>query len=175
MAERPVYDPPQTKLKTLVTPTGTLRTNNPSINQILQHEKESNIVIPNEDLPRESFSSDQLRMYWRQFAFQAKEQAKETLYNAMIKRDPIIVDSHLIRIEVDNTVQMNMLDASKQEMTDFFRTHLKNYDIQIDCFVTENIDTEQQFLSPKDQFLALARKYPNLHTFKSSFNLDFDY
>ncbi len=159
----------------MVTPTGTLKTNHPSIKQILQQEEENSVVIPNEDLPRESFSSDQLRMYWRQYAFQAKEQAKETLYNAMVKRDPIIAEGNLIRIEVDNSVQMSMIDASRQEMTDFFRTHLKNFDIQLDCFITENEDTEQQFLSPKDQFLALARKYPNLHSFKSSFNLDFDY
>ncbi len=114
-------------------------------------------------------------MFWRQYAFQAKEKAQETLYNAMVKRDPIIAEGNLIRIEVDNAVQMSMLDASRQEMTDFFREHLKNFDIQLDCFITENEDTEQQFLSPKDQFMALARKYPNLHTFKSSFNLDFDY
>jgi DNA polymerase III subunit gamma/tau len=114
-------------------------------------------------------------MYWRQYAFQAKEQAKETLYNAMVKRDPIIAEGSLIRIEVDNAVQMSMIDAARQEMTDFFRDHLKNFDIQLDCFITEKEDKEQQFLSPKDQFQALARKYPNLHTFKSSFNLDFDY
>lgn len=159
----------------MVTPTGTLKTNNPSIKALIAQEKASRMTVPNEDLPRESFTSDQLRMFWRQYAFQAKEQAKETLYNAMVKRDPIIVDANKIRIEVDNAVQMSMIDASRQEMTDFFRTHLKNYDIQLDCFLTEHEDTEQQFLSPKEQFLALARKYPNLHTFKSSFNLDFDY
>jgi hypothetical protein len=152
-----------------------LKTHNPSIKQILKDEEENSKVIPNEDLPRESFSSDQLRMYWRQYAFQAKEQAQETLYNAMVKREPIITEGNLIRIEVDNAVQMNMIDASRQKMTNFFREHLKNFDIQLDCFVTENEDSEQQFQSPKHQFNTLARKYPNLHTFKSSFNLDFDY
>jgi DNA polymerase-3 subunit gamma/tau len=141
----------------------------------MAQEKVNSVVIPNEDLPRESFSADQLRMFWRQYAFQAKEQAKETLYNAMIKRDPIITEGNLIRIEVDNAVQMSMIEASRQEMTDFFREHLKNYDVQLDCFLTEHEDAEQQFSSPKDQFLALARKYPNLHTFKTKFNLDFDY
>ena len=162
-------------MKALTSPSGALRSQNPSIKQIIQQEEENNKVIPDEQLPRESFSSDQLRMFWRQYAYMAKEKAQETLYNAMVKRDPIISEGNLIRIEVDNAVQMNMLDASRQEMTNFFRERLKNYDIQIDCFVTENEDTEQQFLSPKEQFAALARKYPNLHTFKSSFNLDFDY
>ncbi len=173
--ERLNYAPPQTQLKTLVTPTGTLKTNNPSINALLEKEKENSKVIPNEDLPRTSFSSDQLRMFWRQYAFQAKEQAKETLYNAMIKRDPIIVEGYKIKIEVDNAVQMTMLEGAKQEMTDFFRANLKNFDIQLECFITEKIDDNQQYVSPKDQFMALSRKYPNLHTFKSSFNLDFDY
>lgn len=175
MNPRPVYDAPETKLKTLVTPTGSLKTNNPSIKSLIAQEKKNNIIIPDDQLPRESFSSDQLRMFWRQYAFQAKEKAQETLYNAMVKRDPIITEGNLIRIEIDNAVQMSMLEAARLEMTNFFREHLKNYDVQIDCFITDEEENEQQFLSPKEQFMALARKYPNLHTFKNSFNLDFDY
>lgn len=156
-------------------PTGTLQTTNLSIKQILKNESENNIQIPLEDLPHESFSLDQLRMFWRQYAFQAKENAGITLYNAMIKREPILVEGKLIRIEVDNTVQMGFFDSVQQHMTDFFRANLKNYSIMIEAFQSEQIDEESQYKSPKDQFAVLARKYPNLHSFKSAFNLDFEY
>jgi len=173
--QRPVYDEPETKIKALKVPTGTLHTTNISIKQILKEDSEKNKTIAEEDLPYESFSTDELKMFWRQYAFQAKEKSEITLYNAMIKRDPILVDGKIIRIEVDNTVQMGFIHNAQQTMTDFFRTHLKNYSILLDPFVTEVIDEESQYKSPKEQFAALARKYPNLHSFKTAFNLDFEY
>jgi len=118
---------------------------------------------------------DQLKMYWRQYAFQAKENAEITLYNAMVKREPILVDRKTIRIEVDNSVQMGFIANVQQQMTDFFRLHLKNYSIIIESFQTEEEDEEDQYKSPKEQFAVLARKYPNLHSFKSAFNLDFEF
>jgi hypothetical protein len=114
-------------------------------------------------------------MFWRQYAFQAKEKAESTLYNAMVKREPILVDGKIIKIEVDNAVQLGFIDNAQQQMTDFFRSNLKNYSIMIEAFLTDQVDEESQYKSPKDQFTALARKYPNLHSFKSSFNLDFEY
>ncbi len=173
--QRSVVEVPEPKVKVLKVPTGALKTTNLSIKQILKDESEKNVQIPVEDLPHESFSFDQLKMFWRQYAFQAKERSEITLYNAMVKREPILVDGKIIRIEVDNAVQMGFIANVQQEMTDFFRTHLKNYSILIEPFQTENIDEEDQYKSPKDQFAILARKYPNLHSFKSAFNLDFDY
>jgi len=67
--QRPVIETPEPKIKALKVPTGTLKTTNISIKQILKEERENNIQIPIEDLPHESFSIDQLKMYWRQYAF----------------------------------------------------------------------------------------------------------
>ena len=173
--QRTIIESPEPKIKALKVPTGSLQTTNVSINQLLKDERESNIQIPAEDLPHESFSFDQLKMFWRQYAYQAKENAEITLYNAMVKREPVLVDGKIIRIEVDNAVQLGFIANVQQQMTDFFRSHLKNYSIVLDPFQTEEMDEENQYKSPKDQFAALARKYPNLHSFKSAFNLDFEF
>ncbi|MGJ8661234.1 MAG: hypothetical protein ACSHXL_04290, partial [Bacteroidota bacterium] len=173
--QRSVVEVPEPKMKALKVPTGALKTTNLSIKQILKDEREKNVQVPVEDLPHESFSIDQLKMYWRQYAYQAKERSEITLYNAMVKRDPILVDGKTIRVEVDNTVQMGFLANVQQEMTDFFRSNLKNYSIMIEPFQTDQVDEEDQYKSPKDQFATLARKYPNLHSFKSAFNLDFEF
>ncbi len=173
--QRSIIETPEPKIKALKVPAGSLKTTNISIKQIIKDERESNIQIPAEDLPHESFSMDQLRMFWRQYAFQAKEHAEITLYNAMVKREPILVDGKIIRIEVDNSVQMGFIANAQQKMTDFFRSHLKNYSILIESFQTEEQNEEDQYKSPKEQFASLARKYPNLHSFKSAFNLDFEF
>jgi len=159
----------------LTVPTGQLNTSNLSIKQMYAQETEKRTNVSPENLPRESFSSDQLKMVWRQFAFKMREDAKETVYHAMVKRDPLLLENSLIRFEVDNVTQEGSIHRIIQDMSEHFRKELNNYDIVIETFVSENPDAEQQFLSPKDKFTALARKYPNLHSFKQAFNLDFEY
>jgi hypothetical protein len=172
---RPSFSQEAPKPKVLKEPSGKLNTGNLSIHQISKDYAEKNIKIAPEDLPRESFPYDKLKMYWRQYAFKAKENTQETLYNSMIKREPILVDGKKIRIELDNPIQLGFVEAVQQELTTFLRESLKNYDIILEPFVSENQEEEQKYLSPKDQFSAMARTHPNLHTFKKLFNLDFDY
>lgn len=161
--------------KVLSVPTGKLNTSNLSINEIMIKERAKSEHIPEEDLPMETFSNDQLKMAWKQYAFWAKDNQKETLYNAMIKRDPIRGEEDVIRLELDNPVQLSYVEKGLQEMTMFFRKKLQNYRFKIEPFLTENPEASSGYKSPKDQFSAMARKYPNLHSFKSAFNLDFDY
>ena len=41
--------------------------------------------------------------------------------------------------------------------------------------VTANPEEEVKYLTGKDKFAKLARKNPNLHTLKNTFNLDIEY
>ena len=43
-----------------------------------------------ETLPEEKYTPDRLTRIWRQYAFQLKDEGKETFYNALVKRDPLI-------------------------------------------------------------------------------------
>lgn len=159
----------------LTVPTGKLNTGNLSIKEMMKQERDKMDTIPAEDLPAESFSGDQLTMAWKQYAFWAKDNQKDTLYNAMIKRDPILVENFVIRIELDNPVQLTYVEKGLQDMTLFFRKKLNNHIVKIEPFLTENPEEGDSYQSPKDKFAMLARKYPNLHSFKSAFNLDFDH
>ena len=52
---------------------------------------------------------------------------------------------------------------------------LKNYEISVDFFLSEDKDSEVKFLTGKDRFASMARKNPNLHSFKTIFNLDIEF
>jgi len=123
----------------------------------------------------EPFTHDQLKIYWRQFAHDAKSRALETLYNAMIKRDPILLDDYQVKMEVDNQVQVDYINAHINDLTDFLRSHLKNYNILVTSFISENQVEEVRHLTGKDRFASMAKKNANLHTFKKVFNLDIEY
>ena len=160
--------------KVLTVPSGQLNTAHLSINELYAKEKEKSQTIAPEDLPRESFSTDQMKMLWKQFAYQMKEKGKDTIYHAMTKRDPVLVEGYTVQIEVDNIAQEGSMQRINQDLLDFMREGLKNYDVQLKLLLSENPEIDQKSMMPKDKFAAMARKYSNLYTFKSAFNLDFE-
>ncbi len=146
-----------------------------SIRETLEKDKESNKQVRQEDLPREGFHLDHVKMYWKQFAFQVKEDGMETFYNALIKRDPVLRGEETLELTVDNLVQQNYIQTHLLTFKEFMRKQLGNYYLDIVLVQAAADEEEVKFLTGKDKFAALARKNPNLHTLKNRFNLDIDY
>jgi hypothetical protein len=157
-------------------PIGTLNTTNLSISKMMEKEESEPVRERNsENLPREDFSIDKVKMLWRRFAFEMKERSLETFYNAMIKREPTIKEDVILMMEVDNQIQIDYITPHLQEMRAYFQKELRNYSVNIELFLSEHPEAEVKYLSGKDRFAALARKNPNLHSLKNTFNLDIDY
>lgn len=131
--------------------------------------------VNHKDLPRESFSYDDVKMHWRRFANEMKTHGKETYYNAMIKRDPKIRDDVHLTLEVDNQVQVDYINAEIERLITYLRNALNNFDITLKVEITTNQEQEVKYLTGKEKFAVLSRKYPNLHSLKNTFNLDVDY
>lgn len=140
-------------------------------------EEEGQMLSMNQsDLPREYFTVDDVKMHWRRLAQQMKSQGKETVYNALTKRDPLIADTVNFTLEVDNNIQVDMLRSVQDQLIGYLRNSLKNYDIQLDFTITTQVqESEVKHQSGADKFKHLARKHPNLHTLKSVFGLDIEY
>lgn len=168
--------PTVTEPKVLEAPSGKLRASQFSIKKML--EKKEEIIEAGSDtrnLPREVYSFDDLKMTWRKFAFVMKNEGKESIYNAMIKRDPKFVGEHDYLLEVDNAVQIDKFNEEISNLHLYIRKTLQNYDINIKFEVTNNPDTEVKYQTGKEKFAALARKNPNLHSLKNTFNLDIEF
>ena len=169
-----VQQQPEPKIATV--PTGQLNSGNVSIKKLLEKkEEEAAAHSLREDLPKESYSFDQIKMVWRRHAFVLKDRGLETFYNAVIKRDPIDSGDHVYQMELDNQIQIDYINPHLSEMVDYLRKEVKNYLIRIELKLSENPEEEVKFLTGKDKFAALARKNPNLHTLKNLFNLDIEF
>ena len=127
-----------------------------------------------ENMPMNDYSIDDFKMAWRRFAFEMKD-SKPTFYNALIKRDPIVKNSELYILEVDNEVQVDYIFPLLSDLVTYIRAAVKNYAFDIKMEVTSNPEEEVKFLTGKDKFASLARKNPNLHTLKNTFNLDIEF
>ena len=127
------------------------------------------------DMPKNAYAIDDLKMAWRRFAFEMKEKRKETIYNALIKREPKQTGDHQYVLIVDNQVQIDYIKPYLGDLIGYIRAEVKNYLIDLKMEISKNQESELKFQTGKDKFIALAQKNPNLHTLKDKFNLDIEY
>lgn len=172
---KPIVQKPEPKV--LSAPSGKLNSSSLSIKKLMNPETYGGMKssIDTSNMPMNDFTIDDLKMAWRRFAFEMKEKGKQTFYSALMKRDPIVVEGNHYKLEVDNQAQIDYISPILSELVDFLRSNLKNYSIDVKMELTTNPEEEVKFLNGKDKFAALARKNPNLHSLKSTFNLDIEF
>jgi hypothetical protein len=162
--------------QTTVSPNGNLNTSSFSIKGLLKKEEEKTEQYLNIDnLPQQPYTFDHIKMLWRRYAFEVKEKGLETFYNALIKRDPKINSEHAYHLIVENQIQVDYITPHLEEMVSYIRKEVKNYLIKVSIELSQEEDIDVKFLTGKDKFAALARKNPNLHTLKNTFNLDIEF
>lgn len=175
--ERPSFSLKK-EVKTLSTPTGTLQTNHISIKKMIEKSLENNEVTEGEDLqnlPRTPFTIDDLNMYWRRFSHLIRQKGEETVFLAMERRDPKLLDDFQIQLEVDNQVQIDKLEIISPDLLKYLRENLKNWGIKINFTQIESAAEDIKLLTGKDKFEALKNKNANLTSFQRMFNLDVEY
>lgn len=172
---KPIIQKPEPKVMTA--PSGRLSSSGVSIKKLMNPENPGSVSshIDTSNMPMNDFGVDDLKMIWRRFAFEMKNKGKQTFFSALVKRDPIAIEGNKYRLEVDNQAQIDYITPILTELVDYLRIHLKNYSIDVAIELTSNPEEEVKFLNGKDKFAALARKNPNLHTLKNTFNLDIEF
>ena len=171
-----VFDKPEAKV--LSAPSGNGKySSSLSINKMMAPKEEGEDGAPMDfsNMPMNDYHIDDFKMAWRRFAHMLKEKGDKTYYNALIKRDPITKNDDLFILEVDNQVQVDTIRLRISELLGYLRKELRNYNIKVEITITNNPDEEVKFQTGKDKFAAMARKNPNLHTLKKTFNLDIEF
>ncbi|MFT5859395.1 MAG: hypothetical protein ACI865_001496 [Flavobacteriaceae bacterium] len=170
-----VFDKPAPKV--MEAPTGKAYSSSVSIKKMMApkdpHGDGQPIDVRN--MPMEKFAMDDFKMAWRRFAHMLKEKGEKTFYNALIKRDPVPKPDDKFVLQVDNQVQVDTIRIQMSDLLGYLRAELRNYNIDIEITITNNPEEEVKFQTGKDRFAALARKNPNLHTLKKTFNLDIEF
>ena len=165
---------PEAPLKPKSKPVGKKQTGHLSIINLLEKELEKKNK-KFEDLPKDSYSEEQLNMLWRKYAFVIKEKGLETFYNALIKRFPKKINDFNYQFELDNKIQVEYIRVHLDEFHQYLRKQLNNYSIIIELIVTEAEDTSPKFLNSKEKYDVLSGKNPNLIYLKNSLDLDIEF
>ena len=88
---------------------------------MLKREEELKNKPTNENLPEEKYTADRLVRVWRQYAFQFKDEGQETFYNALVKRDPLIEKNDVLKLFVENQMQVDYIKPLLTKLISFIQ------------------------------------------------------
>jgi hypothetical protein len=117
----------------------------------------------------EHFTHEQLSEKWMQFieGLNDRPNLKATLSSV-----PEIHEGFNLEIEIENSVQEDLINSIKPDLTAWLRKELKNSGIQVSTKITEKIRSKIIY-TDSEKFDSLARKNPSLLLLQQKFNLDF--
>lgn len=79
-----------------------------------------------------------------------------------------------VRIFLESPLEKTILERMEVDLLRFFRTELRNTQIQLEKVVTEQSETQQLYTS-REKFEYMASQNPKLRLLKEQLGLDFEY
>jgi DNA polymerase-3 subunit gamma/tau len=123
--------------------------------------------------PDKPFDFDQLQSAWVSFARLRQQQNDSASEQLILNRD-IELDGLTIRLTLDNTLQVGILNDFKAELVTYLRNQLQNSQVQVEHEVRLQ-EVKKMIYSPQDKYNYLAEKNPALHDLRQALNLEVDY
>ena len=117
----------------------------------------------------EEFKKEDLELKWKEFLTRLDDRPN---MQSTLARVPEIKDNTELILEIDNSIQSDLITLIKPELLSFLRRELRPSKIELIIEVTENIKNRIIY-TDNDKFDEMAKKNPSLKLLKQKFNLDF--
>ncbi len=117
----------------------------------------------------EKFTKDDLELKWKEFLTRLNDRPN---LQSTLAQVPELKENSQLFLEIDNSIQNNLIASIKPELVSFLRRELRNSKIELIVEVTENIKNRIIY-TDNDKFDEMAKKNPSLKILKQKFNLDF--
>jgi hypothetical protein len=142
--------------------TGLLNVDKKKPEEVAAAEKKEEII--------NSFTEEQLRSAWEEFA----EQRKKFQAEYQLLAQPYMLQDNRVILHLLSPVQDTMLNNIKSELTTHLRERLKNSTILVVGELTETDDKKMMYTS-RDKFEFLLERNPVLKELKERLGLDTDF
>lgn len=132
--------------------------------------KQMDVVINEDDLPKEDFTEEQLIESWNVFTKMLQDQGKYNLASILSIDTPKVTGT-TVHLEFPNSTNKVELERQQYDLLAFIRKELNNFDINLS--ITVNEEKEKQYAyTAKEKFEKLREKNPNIDTLRKTFDLD---
>lgn len=149
----------------------------PSIKDALAGKLQNDIISPAEQHisysdkgDRNVFTQEELKKKWDEFVQKLGERPN---LQSTLSKVPSVGDNFKLFLEVDNSVQQDLINSIKPELVAWLRKELNNSQIKLKIVIAEQ-EQEKIIYSDRDKYIEMVRKNPKLELLKKKFNLDFD-
>ena len=122
------------------------------------------------DLPKEDFSQEALEENWKAYTAKMEKKGRYNLVSHLSMALPQKQDNHLV-LEYPNATIKVELESASHELLTFLRKRLKNYDIELDIRVNEEIQKRYAY-TPREKYDKLKEINPLMDTLRQEFDLE---
>ena len=142
-----------------------------SIRAKKEHQiKQMDVVINEEDLPKEDFTEEQLIDCWKAFIKILQDEGKHNLASILSIDTPKLNGTN-INLEFPNYTNKVELERQQYDLLSFIRKSLNNFDINLS--ITVNEEKEKQYAyTAKEKYNKLKKKNPHIESLRKTFDLD---
>lgn len=112
---------------------------------------------------------------WKSFAAKLEKEGKSTTSLFEGRKIDVDVDNVLLKINLENNVQLDNFNDLKTDILVHMRTELSNPSVQVDVTVTEVKNDENRLYTDRDKLNFLMEKNDLIKEMKDRFGLDVEY
>lgn len=116
------------------------------------------------------FALNTLELKWNEFLKRIDDRPN---LQSTLSRVPLLEEEYKLVLEIDNSVQDDLINSIKPELVAWLRKELKNSRIQIITRITET-EKEKLIYTDSDKYSEMLKKNPHLELLKHKFKLDFE-
>ncbi len=117
----------------------------------------------------EEFTMEQLKMKWESFLERLGDRPN---LQSTLSKVPHLDSGFQLRLEIDNSVQKDLINSIRPELVSWLRKELKNSKIQLVIKINQ-AEKESIIYTDNEKYSELLKKNPKLEMLKKRFNLDF--
>ena len=116
------------------------------------------------------FTQDFLTAKWNEFVNRLNDRPN---LQSTLSRTPLLKEDYQLILEIDNSVQDDLINSIRPELVAWLRKELRNSKVQLVTKITE-VEKEKLIYTDSEKFLEMLKVNPNLELLKQKFKLDFE-
>ncbi|TYB73168.1 DNA polymerase III subunit gamma/tau [Bizionia myxarmorum] len=133
--------------------------------------RQMDVVVDETELPKDTFTQDQLVSVWNVFVKELEATGKFNLAS-ILSIDVPKANGNAIQLEFPNATNKLEVEREQYELLGFIRKELNNFDIHLDITINEEMEKQYAYTT-EEQFEKLKEKNPAIDVLKKTFGLDF--
>ncbi len=116
------------------------------------------------------FTEEALKVKWEEFVTRLNDRPN---LQSTLRCVPLLEQDFKLVLEIDNSVQDDLINTIKPELVSWLRKELKNSKIQLTTRISET-EKEKIIYSDSEKYMEMLKKNPKLELLKQKFKLDFE-